>query len=224
VLQPPARYFGRDRFKFASTANGMPTDDDLKGIIARGIPGSAMPSFATLSSAEVDALIPYLRRFITAGLYDRQVQKALKDDEDPEPAKFARVAAEASIPGEVLAVPASFPAATAESIARGKALFLSEAWGCSKCHGVEGRGDGPQVKDPAFKNDDGTPAVPRDLTKGVYKGGGDPQQLYRRIRLGIPGTPMPDSKDKPEAQVVDVIHYLRSLYQGPPVTAPPAGQ
>src|SRR5262245_37276536 len=57
VLQPPARRFGRDKFKFATTDNGVPTDADLMAILERGIPGSAMPSFVQLSHEERQALV-----------------------------------------------------------------------------------------------------------------------------------------------------------------------
>ena len=49
-LNPRARYFGYDKFKFVSTTNtaktggGMPTDEDLFGTLQRGIAGSPMPS------------------------------------------------------------------------------------------------------------------------------------------------------------------------------------
>jgi mono/diheme cytochrome c family protein len=228
VLHPPARYFGRDKFKFATTANNTPSDNDLRAVIRNGIPGSAMPRFDHLRDDEITALISHLRGLTRKGLYERQVEaeieKARKNEDDPvfKPHVYAHNAAEMSVPGATLEVPAEFPAATPESIARGKAFFNSEAWSCSKCHGVEGKGDGPQVKDPSFKNEDKTPAVPRDLTLGTYKGGAEPVNLYARIRRGIPGTPMPDNQDKPVKDVIDVIHYLQSIAPGTPTKALPA--
>ncbi|CAN5624060.1 cytochrome c [soil metagenome] len=222
ILHPPARYFGRDKFKFATTSNAMPTDDDLKAVLNRGIPGSAMPSFAALQESQKDAVIGHLRTLIRKGLYDRQVQKALAEDEDVEHAKFTLNASTQAVPAASLAIPKEFPASTPEAIARGKAFFTSEAWGCSKCHGPEGLGNGPQTKDPKFVNDDKTPAVPRDLTKGVFKGGADPANIFARIRLGIPGSPMPDNKDKPEKDVFDVIAFVLSLSPTKVTVAPPA--
>lgn len=215
ILQPPARYFGRDKYKLGTTLKNplqesIPTDDDLLAVINRGIPGSAMPSFAHLPEAQKHAVIGHLRTLTRKGLYDRLVLKAAKEDEDPEPAKFWKIVVPLSEPGPKLAIPA-FPVSTTDSVARGKALFQSEAWGCSTCHGKDGKGDGPQTQDPKFLNDDGTPAKPRDLTQGIYKGGGEPHNLYARIVLGIPGTPMPDSAGKPKEQIADLIHYLQSL-------------
>ena len=54
-------------------------------------------------------------------------------------------------PGAKLEIP-KIPPATFEAVARGKVVYATL---CSKCHGPEGKGDGPQVKD--LKNDDGTP-------------------------------------------------------------------
>ena len=87
---------------------------------------------------------------------------------------------------------------------------------CAKCHGPDGHGDGPQTKDPTFKNDDGTPAHPRDLTAGVFKGGRDPRQIYARIMLGMPGTPMPASNTLKPQEVDDLIGYVLSLSQPAP--------
>jgi len=43
------------------------------------------------------------------------------------------------------------------------------------------------------RDEKGFPTRPRDLTLGVFKGSHDPQDLYRRIVAGMPGSPMPMS-------------------------------
>lgn len=204
-LEPRARAFGIDRFKFISTLNGVPSDDDILRCVDCGIPGSAMPAFAALSETDRRSCIEEIRELTRVGLYQKQVIKALKNDEDPEPEKFSRVVAEMSIPGKPLAIP-SIPASTPESVARGKATY---AVVCASCHGPEGKGDGPQVRD--MKNDDGSVNIPRDLTKGLYKAGGEPERLYARIRLGIPGTPMPATDKLSDSEVADLIHFVKSL-------------
>jgi cytochrome c551/c552 len=97
------------------------------------------------------------------------------------------------------------PAADAASIARGKALFTRQS--CHSCHGPEGKGDGVQK----MIDDEGFATRARDLTRGIYKGGHDTVSLYRRIRYGMPGTPMPASQNLKPEEVGDVIHYLLSL-------------
>jgi hypothetical protein len=79
---------------------------------------------------------------------------------------------------------------------------------CSPCHGASGRGDGSQDQ----RDDDGTPNRPRDFTRGVFKSGRDPRALYTRVRLGLPGSPMPAlTADTPPAEVMDVVQYVLSL-------------
>src|SRR5262245_61200255 len=65
---PPARRVWEERFKLVTTANGVPTDDDLMSVFRHGIPGTAMPPFAELSDAELRAVVGHVRRLTAAGL------------------------------------------------------------------------------------------------------------------------------------------------------------
>jgi mono/diheme cytochrome c family protein len=210
ALSPRARYFGHERFKLAATTNGVPSDDDLIRVIRHGIHGTAMPGFdeKTLTPDELNALCAHVRRLTWAGTYERIRQKTDPDEFDPT--ECAEKSDTQCKPGPPLVLPATMPAATPESIARGRKVYEQT---CMACHGPNGRGDGTQVNDPAFKNENGTPARPRDLTSGIFKGGGDPDRLYLRIRLGMPGTPMPANPSviMPDESVFDLIHYVRSL-------------
>jgi cytochrome c oxidase cbb3-type subunit 2 len=210
-LEPRARYFGFDRFKFASTDTGVPTDDDLLRVLERGIPGSAMYSFSYLPEADRRAIVGHVRTLALRGTYDRLAAKVIKDGDDPDPAELSGKAAEQCVPGKPLAIPPAFPPASPEAVARGRQTFQTT---CAQCHGPEGKGDGPQVAD--MKNENGTPNRPRNLTLGLYKYGGDPASLYVRLRLGIPGTPMPASPALTDAQVFDLIHFVRSLADAGP--------
>lgn len=218
AVDPPARHFGFERFKFALTANGTPTDADLTKVIRNGITGSAMPAFPTLTDAECAALIAHVRRLTWAGAYARFLKKALKDfddgGDDPNPQKIAKQADDYCRVEKPIELPAAFAAATPEAVSRGRAIYQKS---CASCHGPEGKGDGPQVKD--LKNEDGTPNRPRDLTSGVYKGGGEPHVLYARIRLGIPGTPMPATPTLTYPETADLIHFVRSLSRPTTVAA-----
>jgi len=116
---------------------------------------------------------------------------------------------------------------TAASIARGRALFLSTKAKCSDCHGASARGDGPQteqfekMKDvspernydhPGLHDAWGDLITPRDLTRGIYRGGRRPVDIYRRIYSGINGTPMPGNKDAlTEEEKWDVVNYVLSI-------------
>lgn len=117
-LDPKPRNFTRKQFKLRTTATGKaPRSADILGTLERGMPGSAMPSYAALSTDEKRKIGAYV--FKLAGLLGT-----------PEPAAVAD-------PGEP-------PPATAASLERGKALFAEQ--GCPTCHGPVGKGDGPNSK------------------------------------------------------------------------------
>ena len=120
-----------------------------------------------------------------------------------------------------------------ESIERGRELFVSEKASCSKCHGKLGRGDG-QTNDYDEWTKDWTRGLkpedveshipliargalpvrkvsPRNFEQGVFRGGKAPEDLYRRIALGIEGTPMPAAAVGAE-QIWDLVNFVRSLY------------
>lgn len=125
------------------------------------------------------------------------------------------------------------------SIDRGRELFVSATASCSKCHGEQGRGDGQEADyddwakewtirigiDPADQAAlvplvarGGLPPrtiKPRNFQEGVFRGGGEPEDLYRRIMLGIAGTPMPAATLVPEQfeerDVWHLINFIRSL-------------
>jgi mono/diheme cytochrome c family protein len=208
-LNPPARHFGMERFRLASTTNGNPTDDDLMHVIQHGIPGSAMPPFPQLSEAERRSLVAEIRWRTSYGLRQKLV-KSFESEGGADESELGALVNRLSAPGEPVAVPNPMPPTSAEAVARGRVLYAAN---CASCHGPEGRGDGPQVKD--LKNENGHPTRPRDLTSGSYKGGGSPEQLYLRLSVGMPGTPMPASTTLKPTEICDLVHFVRSL-------APPA--
>lgn len=87
---------------------------------------------------------------------------------------------------------------TLESRQRGRELFVGKALNCVNCHGIDGRGNGPQTEDfeegadePGLHNAWGHVVKPRNLTTGIYRGGRRPIDLYRRIVAGIDPSKMP---------------------------------
>ncbi|MCA9134243.1 MAG: c-type cytochrome, partial [Planctomycetales bacterium] len=96
-------------------------------------------------------------------------------------------------------------AGTAAAIERGRQAYMAS--GCAQCHGSDGKGDSAMVMLDAEQ----MPSTARDFTRGIFKGGHDPQSLYRRIVYGMPGTPMPSSSQLAAAEVADIVHFIRSL-------------
>lgn len=216
-LTTKARYFGHEPYKFTmTTGTKIPTDDTLIATIRRGIAGSSMPSFEKLSEGELRAIVAHLRSLTRKGMYAYLLEDAKKKydegGDDPDPVKLSVKADYLCQIGTPLPLPTRFAAASLASIANGRKVFLAS---CAACHGAEGRGDGQQVKDPNFKNANGTKAIPRNLTTGVFKGGNENEQLHARILLGIPGTPMPEGTTLTPQEVNDLINYVRSLSEQP---------
>ena len=84
-LNPYPRDFRMGRFKFKSTPLGKaPTDEDLSRIIRNGIPGTAMPSFKTLSPEEVESLIDYVKYLSIRGQVERRLMSEI-DSMDGDP-------------------------------------------------------------------------------------------------------------------------------------------
>jgi len=212
ALSPKPRNFGEAKFRLKTTTSGTPTDEDLLETLRRGIPGSAMPSFADLSEEELRALIAHVRLLTRTGIYERVRHKA-EDDGDDYLAGVSKRVDNLSRVGPVIDIPKEFPRPTPASLENGKGLYMKT---CMACHGEKGHGDGAQVN--TMKNDDGWPTRPRDFTSGVFKGGAEPAKLYARIVVGMPGTPMPASPQLKPSDVGDLINYLRSLCDPAPST------
>jgi cytochrome c oxidase cbb3-type subunit 2 len=83
------------------------------------------------------------------------------------------------------------PKPTPELIAKGEKVF--EDMKCWECHGREGKGDGP--KSDTLKDDFGDRIPPADFTKGVFKSGPRPEDIFRTFMTGLSGTPMPSFSD-----------------------------
>jgi mono/diheme cytochrome c family protein len=183
-LIPRPRDFTLGLFKFKSTPHGQPpTDDDLKQIIRNGLPGSAMPYFRDLlSDSEIDAVVAQVKQFSKA---------------------FSGASPERNL------VPPR-PAPTAESVERGRALYIAED--CGGCHGPDGRKGG-------FLVDSSTnhPTPVRDLSAPwTFHGGSDPNQLWLRLTTGI-GNSMPTyAYGLTPGQRWDLVSYVESLARVPP--------
>ncbi len=83
------------------------------------------------------------------------------------------------------------PKPTQELIAYGKKVFAEMK--CWECHGREGKGDGP--KSDTLADDVGNRIPPADFTRGIFKSGPRPEDIFRTFMTGLSGTPMPSFID-----------------------------
>src|SRR5436305_6680758 len=182
LLVPKPRDFTKGLYKIRSTANKTPSDQDLFRIITDGMPGTSMPSWAVLSDKDRHHLVAYLKTFA--------------------PEAFKEAPKKLELPKEV--------ASSEASIKRGKEMF--EAIECHKCHGTDGRADGPSR--PELKDEWGHPIAPANLTKRwTFRGGASRGDIAMRLANGVLGTPMPsfiDSVEKPE-DIWHLANFIASL-------------
>jgi mono/diheme cytochrome c family protein len=177
------RNFVAATFKCRSTPTGtLPTDEDLSKAIERGLVNSNMPSWSALTDQQRADLVAYIKTFSPRWKSEK--------------------------PGDPIQVPAE-PPLNLESIQHGKELFTKlECW---KCHGTEGRGDGPAAA--SFTDNNNQPIRPYDFESGSrFKCGTTNNDLFKIFMTGLDGTPMPSFADvlKPN-EAWDLVHYLRTL-------------
>jgi DMSO reductase family type II enzyme heme b subunit len=182
LLVPQPRDFTSGIYKIRTTAGKAPSDQDLFKVITDGMPGTSMPSWAVLPEKERWNLVAYIKAFAAD--------------------KFKEAPKKLELPNEV--------ASSAESIKRGKEMF--EAIECNKCHGTDGRADGPSRAE--LKDEWGHPIAPANLTKRwTFRGGPTRTEIATRLAAGVLGTPMPtfiDSVEKPE-DIWHLTNYILSL-------------
>ncbi|MFH1923036.1 MAG: c-type cytochrome [Planctomycetota bacterium] len=167
VLDPYPRDFRKGIFKYTSTlAGAKPTGEDIEWTLARGIPGTGMPSFAGLKPAETAALIEYVEYLSIRGQTESYVIQLIVDEDEYLPlgadAKEMILDESALSAAESWALPEQYaeqyvvvppprslvntPQRLADSIALGRELYAGEDAQCVKCHGPDGAGDGEETE------------------------------------------------------------------------------
>jgi mono/diheme cytochrome c family protein len=74
------------KFKYKSTPlRSVPTDANLTETLINGVPGTPMPSFATLPEQEIAALVDYVKFLAMRGQYERYLMEELSNLDSGEP-------------------------------------------------------------------------------------------------------------------------------------------
>ena len=157
------------------------------------------------------------------------------------------------VEGQIPEIESRSPEEVAASVAKGRELFYGVKANCVKCHGPTGLGDGQQddqdMWNKAHKNfleslarSDPNDmfyyekhdvaetlypvrnAIPRNLRKGIYRGGRRRIDVFWKIYTGIAGTPMPGlgpaapgaTGTISEEEMWHIVDYVLSLpYEAP---------
>ncbi len=112
-MLPRPRDFVAARYQVRTTGTGqLPTDEDLLRVLRDGIPGTTMPGWPNLSSAEQRDVVAYLKTL--SPFFEQETAEALSFPPDPGGGD--------------------------EALESGRAAY--ETLECNRCHGEAGRGDG----------------------------------------------------------------------------------
>src|SRR5256885_4403334 len=159
-MLPRPRNFTGGLYKICTTASGqLPTDADLARAIDQGLPGSAMPGWrGRLSDTERRNVVAYIKSF--SSFFADTSQHVV-------PLKFS------SPPGG---------GTGAAALKEGRQVY--DSIGCRKCHGDQGRGDGPPA--PTLQDGAGFPVFAAHLPQNwrVPGGGAGGGNLPRRRARG----------------------------------------
>ncbi|MGH2620554.1 MAG: ethylbenzene dehydrogenase-related protein [Anaerolineales bacterium] len=188
-LSPRPRDFTLGQFRFRTTPSGdLPLRDDVIAIVKSGVRGTAMPRWeGVLSDSEVEAVVDYLTTSFVP--FWGTYEPPVIEIPDP-------------------------PRVTAAMVESGALQF--QELQCWKCHGDQGRGNGPSA--PTLTDETDRPIRPADLTKAWrYKGGSDLVSIYTRFSTGMDGSPMPSFYDvTSEEGRWALAAYVQSLQSGEP--------
>lgn len=187
MLSPAPRDFSTGTYKLRSTETGqLPTDDDLRQTVRKGVYGTAMPNWeGVLSDGDIRAVVDYVKTF------------------------SPRFAAEHPQPVPIAANPPS----GADSAGRGRAVY--EKLKCASCHGTDGRGAGA-VATAFMDDWGRPMTAADLTEPWTFRGGATARDIYLRFRTGMAGTPMPSFVDAAgDAELWDLANYVAAMARKP---------
>src|SRR5262249_16015776 len=138
------------------------------------------------------------------GARDKAIADIKEDEEEITEQAIAKYVAKLPItPGPPLAV-GDLGRAAPQRIAHGKEVYAKAR---APRPGARGKGGGVQKRVTSR----GFLQGPGDQSAGIYKGQDDPASLYRRVRLGLPGSSMPSNSVLSHQEIADVVFFVLSL-------------
>ena len=203
ALDVRPRDFRNEPIRYISTLNGVPTQEDLEQTILSGRHFGAMPARPNLTDSEVVILADYVREINRLGWVDRLIEQFEEEEEEYEQEQIEAISRRRVKPGEPIHVPCLPPGFQSDTEV-GREIYMAR---CASCHGSTGRGDG--LDKP--KDERGKAIAVRDLTLGEFRGGIDREEIFKRIRCGVPGTPMPAQEGMDNEEIWQLVYYVQFL-------------
>ena len=179
---PKPRNFRTAQYKIRSTETGqLPMDEDLFNTLTRGMPGTSMLAWSGLSEEERWQLVYYIKTF--SDRFKEETPVPITIDE-PGPPTF-------------------------KNLAKGRWLYHNIE--CGKCHGPEGRGNGPSAAQ--IKDSQENPIRVADLNNGGnFIGGNSVIDIYRTLYTGLGGSAMPSFAGTiTDDQLWHLTNYVHAL-------------
>jgi len=207
-LFPKPRDLRTGKFRLVSTVNAIASLEDLEAGIRRGMPGTSMRAFDNLNEDQRMLLAQEVRRLNRLGIGEHFIDTLLKEGEEIDEDEVREILKFRTTPGDDVMVP-RIGAGDPQAIARGKDAYVK--LGCKNCHGEDGTG----AWDPPQYDEKGRLSPPRDLVHEAFKGGHEPESVYLRILLGMPGTPHPACPGVAGEQLIDLVQYCLALAEEP---------
>lgn len=202
ALSVAPRDFLHERFRYVSTVNGVPTEEDLIQSIRYGRRFGEMPANPQLTDGELRTLAQYIREIQRLGWHE-VLREEFAGDEDTSPEELEEIShirVRPRKPIHVVRPERGFQ----RNLDTGRELYAAS---CASCHGLTGRGDG--LAKPL--DEQGKPIQVRDLTSGEFRGGTNIEEIFKRIRCGVPGTPMSAADTLTVEEVWQLVYYVRYL-------------
>ena len=189
---------------------------DLLRTLHDGLPGTAMPPFALLQEGERDLLAGYVIYLSVRGQVEFDSLQPLGEGQSNDPAarlnlivaEWEKAEAAPPLPVEPDDGEPGSPKYE-RAVRHGHELFIAKVDNsCISCHGDYGRK--PVLRYEVW----GTVVKPANFTERERKGGARPEDVYARIRFGIPAVGMP-AHGPPKYTDRDVWDLVRFVTAAP---------
>lgn len=184
-LFPLPRDFRREPLRYVSGLNALPLREDIVRATSQGLQGTSMLGFDGLSEKELQQVVDVVVAFREAGLNE---VFDLLEIEGREDLNVSAWVSSRLLAAEAMTVPVELLTKTnplnEDELLKAKELLAST--GCNQCHAAS-------LEDPtkSFFDSAGQPLAPRNFKTDPFRYGNDIVELFKRIALGIPGTPHP---------------------------------